>query len=234
MMHGWTDGWMEGWMDGRLPPLTTSRQSAEELRSAWRRGVARWIDAHKSNQTYSRTPPTPSLSALHPNANNPAQKGKGREGGGVYLLPTRSKRTRAEAHLGVVDLGDERERVLPGLPYVLDGQLDGRLDALADAAHQGRLVHGHEDHDGQVLPVPGEPAVVLAVLGAVVAHLGQRRVQQQSGEEQASRREDHLPAAAVPPGWSHATVQGIGDRGWGGWAKESPPHCLGIAKPGML
>ena len=79
-------------------------------------------------------------------------------------------------YLGVVDFGDERERVLPGLPYVLDGQLDRRLDPLADAAHQGRLVHGHKNHDGQVFPVPGEPAVVLSVLGAVVAHLGQGRV----------------------------------------------------------
>ena len=138
----------------------------------------------------------------------------GRGGGG--LLPTRTKSTEALRYLGVVDLGDERERVLPGLPYVLDGQLDRRLDALADAAHQGRLVHGHEDHDGQVLPVPGEPAVVLSVLGAVVAHLGQRRVQQQSAEQQASRRDDHLPAAAVPPGWSHATVHGVTER-------ETPP-----------
>lgn len=112
-------------------------------------------------------------------------------------------------YLGVVDFGDEREGILPGFPYVLDGELHRRLDPLADAAHQGRLVHGHKDHDGQVLPVPGEPAVVLSVLGAVVAHLGHRRLEQQSREEQeASRREGHLPAAAVPPGWSHATVRG--------------------------
>lgn len=80
-------------------------------------------------------------------------------------------------YLGVIDFGDEWERVLPGLPYVLDGQLDRRLDPLADAAHQGRLVHGHKNHDGQVFPVPGEPAVVLSVFGAVVTHLGQGRVE---------------------------------------------------------
>lgn len=79
-------------------------------------------------------------------------------------------------YLGVVDFGDEGERVLPGLPYVLDGQLDRRLDPLADAAHQGRLVHWHKNHDGQVFPVPGEPAVVLSVFGAVVTHFGQGRV----------------------------------------------------------
>lgn len=79
-------------------------------------------------------------------------------------------------YLGVIDFGDEWERVLPGLPYMLDSQLDCRLDSLADAAHQGRLVHGHKNHDGQVFPIPGEPAVVLSVFGAVVAHLGQGRV----------------------------------------------------------
>lgn len=96
---------------------------------------------------------------------------------------------------------------------MLDGQLDRGFDPLADAAHQGRLVHGHQNHNGQVLPVPGEPAVVLAVFGAVVAHLGQRGVEQQRGEEQ-----EHLLAAAVPPGWSHAATE-QGDR-----VNPPPPH----------
>lgn len=145
---------------------------------------------------------------------------------------TRTQHTHTQApphvYLRVVDLGDEGERVPPGLPDVLDGQLDRRFDALADAAHRGRLVHGHENHDGQVLPVPGEPAVVLAVLGAVVAHLGQRGVEQQSGEEQ-----ERLPAAAVPPSWSHAAAETIPPP-----PPPPPPpplpraHCPGIANPG--
>lgn len=137
---------------------------------------------------------------------------------------TLEKETTVRVYLGVVDFGDEREGVLPGLPDVLDGQLHRGLDALADAAHQGRLVHGHKDHDGQVFPVPGEPAVVLAVFGAVVAHLGQGRVQQQGGEEQG----EHPPAAAVPPGCSHATVQG--DQARSHRVPPPLPHCLGIAE----
>lgn len=111
-------------------------------------------------------------------------------------------------YLCVVDFGDEGERVLPGLLDVLDGELDRWLDPLADAAHQGRFVHGHKYHYGQVFSVSAEPAVVLSVFCAIVAHLGQSRVKQQNREKQASRREEHLQAAAVPPGWSHATARG--------------------------
>lgn len=53
-------------------------------------------------------------------------------------------------YLGVVDLGDEGEGVAAGLSDVADGELHSRLDALADATHKGRLVHGHQNHDGHV------------------------------------------------------------------------------------
>lgn len=106
---------------------------------------------------------------------------------------------------------------------MLDGELNRRFDSLTDAAHEGRLVHGHEDHDGQVLPVSGEPAVVLSVFGAVVAHLGQSRVKQQNGEEQAAHWEVKLPAAAVPPGLSHAAARGDQIKSHGALKAQTSP-----------
>lgn len=55
---------------------------------------------------------------------------------------------------------------------MLYGQLDCGLDALTNAAHQRRLVHRHEHHDGQLLIIPREPAVVLTVPRIVIADLG--------------------------------------------------------------
>lgn len=89
---------------------------------------------------------------------------------------------------------------------MLDGELNRGFDSLTDAAHEGRLVHGHKYHYGQVFSISGEPAVVLSVFGTVVAHFGQSRVKQQNREEQAAHWEVNLPAVAVPPGLSHAAV----------------------------
>lgn len=75
-------------------------------------------------------------------------------------------------YLGVVDFGDEWKLVIPWLFYMLYGQLDCGLDALTNAAHQRRLVHRHEHHDGQLFIIPREPAVVLTVPRIVIADLG--------------------------------------------------------------